>query len=109
MVKAGTPVAVEPSATDAMSIQGMPLKQDQATMDDCNNIWKLLGPTVQPVQPPPNNSLTIGYLIIQSLFELDVDAIYTAEVNAKPAAGVAGLGDATGISIDVERVVGKKI
>jgi hypothetical protein len=47
--------------------------------------------------------LMIGYLVILSPLDLDVDAVYTAEVP-----GAAGT-TPTGISIDVNRITGKRI
>ena len=45
----------------------------------------------------------IGYLVILSPLELDVDVVYTA--NAPGDLAVAP----TGVSIDVERVTGKRV
>ena len=68
----------------------------------CGN-WRSM-----PMPPPPASSLTVGYLVIQSPLELDIDAVYTAEVPG----GVDATGQVsspTGISIDVERVNGKRV
>jgi hypothetical protein len=57
-----------------------------------------------PAFPPP---LIIGYLVILSRTELDVDAVYTA---AAPGASTDGAPvPSNGISIDVERVTGKRV
>ena len=53
-------------------------------------------------------AMTIGYLVIQSPMELDIDAVYTAEVPGGPdSQGL--ISPPTGISIDVERVPGKRV
>ena len=51
--------------------------------------------------------LTIGYLVLLSPVDLDVDAVYTAEVGESVAG--AAFERPTGISIDVERVPGKRV
>jgi|SwirhirootsSR2_FD_contig_31_7421231_length_835_multi_3_in_0_out_0_1 hypothetical protein len=106
LVQAGQAIANEPQSVEPRKIFSMTLNADFATMDDCNNLWKLLGVTALPAAPAP--TLTIGYLVILSPLELDVDVVYTAEVNAKPAGSLTD-SDATGISIDVERVTGKRV
>lgn len=105
MVQGQEVLAREPASVDPRTKLGMVLKPYAATMDDCNNLWRLLQ---MPMPPPPASSLTIGYLVIQSPMELDIDAVYTAEVPGGPnAAGVVS--SPTGISIDVERVAGKRV
>lgn len=106
MVQNGDPVANEPQSVQPRKVFSMTLERDFATMDDCNNLWKLLDVTAVPAPPAP--SLTVGYLVILSPLELDVDVVYTAEVNQKTAAGTPD-GDPTGVSIDVERVTGKRV
>ncbi len=82
------------------------LGADDATMDDCTAIWRMMGqqmPTGPGAEPP----LTIGFLVILSPLELDVDAVYTAEA-MDPAVATQDLRP-TGISIDVNRVTGKRV
>lgn len=66
------PESVKPSAFDKIV-----LGPDYATMDDCNRIWQLLNPGV-PL--PAIMPLMEGYLVILSQLDMDVDAVYTAEV-----------------------------
>jgi hypothetical protein len=105
MVQGQEVVIREPASIGPRTKLNMVLKPYNATMDDCNNLWKLAQITVPP---PPASSLTVGYLVIQSPLELDIDAVYTAEVPGGPnAQGV--ISTPTGISIDVERVNGKRV
>lgn len=105
MVKGQEVLAREPNSVEPSARLTMLLKPYNATMDDCNNLWNLLQ---MPMPPPPMSSLTIGYLTIQSPLELDIDAVYTAEVPGGPnSQGV--IPTPTGISIDVERVTGKRV
>lgn len=95
------PRQVGPRRLDTINLRG-----DWATMDDCNRLWQLLyPPTAAAPVPPSPLPLTIGYLILISRVELDVDAVYTAEVSQ----GGEPFGSPTGISIDVQRVEGKKV
>jgi hypothetical protein len=105
MVQGQEVLAREPESVGPRTKLSMVLKPYNATMDDCNNLWRLLQ---MPMPPPPASSLTIGYLVIQSPLELDIDAVYTAEVPyGISASGVQA--EPTGISIDVERVGGKRV
>ena len=90
----------EPQQVEPMRIITMTLGPDFATMDDCNNLWHIVYPAVTPPTPMP---VFIGYLVILSPLELDVDVVYTA--NAPGSLTVAP----TGVSIDVERVTGKRV
>ncbi len=98
-VQNGQAVANEPAMTEPRNIVTMTLGADMVTMDDCNNLWKYSFPTPPTGQMP----LTIGYLVILSPIELDIDVVYTA--NAPGSLSVAP----TGVSIDVERVTGKRV
>jgi len=102
MVK-GDEVAREPKVTGPGPFTSVPLGPDTATLDDCNAIWEMAH------TPPagPNPPITIGYLVILSPVDLDVDAVYTAAVYNKVAG--ANVAQAAGISIDVERVAGKRV
>jgi hypothetical protein len=90
----------EPNQIAPTKIITMTLGPDYATMDDCNNLWRLTYPTAPLPSPMP---VFIGYLVILSPRELDVDVVYTA--NAPGDLTTAP----TGISIDVERVTGKRV
>jgi hypothetical protein len=89
----------EPEQTQPSKVLTMTLGADMVTMDDCNNLWQIINTTAPPAPMP----VFIGYLVILSPVELDVDVVYTA--NAPGDLHV----DPTGISIDVERVTGKRI
>jgi hypothetical protein len=71
-------------------------------MDDCLALWRMAFNTPPPARMP----LFIGYLVLMSPLDLDVDAVYTAESHA---ADTSGTMSNTGISIDVERVSGKRV
>jgi hypothetical protein len=90
----------EPQQIEPTKHMTMTLGPDFATMDDCNNLWRITYPGVALPAPMP---LFIGYLVILSQTELDVDVVYTA--NAPGDLAVAP----TGVSIDVERVTGKRV
>ena len=90
----------EPNQVEPLKIITMTLGPDYATMDDCNNLWHLTYPSTALPSPLP---VFIGYLVILSPLELDVDVVYTA--NAPGSLTVAP----TGVSIDVERVTGKRV
>ncbi len=121
LVKEGSPVGREPKvvfpSTQGTSI-GLP--NCSATMDDCNEILRLAG-----VPPTPGSlpGLYVGFLVIESEVELNVTAVYTAEVCSDYAApgvgaermcqsppginGVAGWG--VGLSIDVEQIQATRV
>ena len=101
LVDKGQVIGREPKQVAPRALDTIYLQNDGATMDDCNRIWQLLNPnTALPPSPMP---LMIGYLVLISRFDLDVDAVYTAEV--------PGLNSQvpTGISQDVVRVAGKRV
>jgi hypothetical protein len=116
LVDRGLPVAREPRKAKATVSDSITLLSQEATMDDCNRIGELLyGATAVPTPFP----LTIGFLVIQSTVELDVTAVYTAEVcsnwvfspdklDCLPADGTAQ-GAGLGVSIDVRQVTGHKL
>lgn len=81
--------------------KGTNIGPDFAMMDDCNALWML---TYQTTTLPSTMPLLIGDFVIISPLDLDVDAVFTAQVPATAAGGVP-----TGISIDVERIPGKRI
>ena len=93
------PESVGPIVTDTLV-----LKADYATLDDCNRLYAWTTPAGGlPAFPPP---LMIGYLVILSRTELDVDVVYTA---VAPGADQAAPTQPSGISIDEERVTGKRV
>ena len=93
------PESVGPVVTDTLI-----LKPDYATLDDCNRIYAWTSPAGGlPAFPPP---LMIGYLVILSRTELDVDVVYTA---VAPGADQTAPTQPSGISIDEERVTGKRV
>jgi hypothetical protein len=96
----GDKVLREPETAGPAKSDQIVLRPDFATMDDCLRIWQLLHPGVVPPAVPP---LLIGYLVILSPLDLDVDAVYTAEVPGGPNT------QQTGISEDVERIAGKRV
>jgi hypothetical protein len=113
LVDQGKPVGREPNvANGKVYIDSIRLPQMSGTMDDCNRIAELLWGAVPTPYP-----LTIGYLVITSVFELDVTAVYTAETCSNWKADGANLEcfDPTGhptnasISEDVVQVTGRKL
>ena len=116
LVDRGLPVGREPRKTRATVSDGITLFSQEATMDDCNRIGELLYGVGNIPTPFP---LTIGFLVIQSTVELDVTAVYTAEVcsnwvfspdklDCLSTAG-AQQGTGVGLSIDVRQVTGHKL
>lgn len=100
LVKQGDPVGREPNFVTFAASDAITLPPQGATMDDCNRIWQLLYPGVVPPTPMP---VMIGYLMLYSPTDLNVDAVYTASAPGQP--GV----EPSGTSIDVERVAAKRI
>ncbi len=88
------------NAAGAVNWDKLALRNDFATMDDCNRFWRWMYPDAVPPTPFP---LTIGYLVIYSSLDLDVDAVYTAAAPGPVSE------KSQGISIDVERVAGKRV
>ena len=101
LVNAQQQIAVrEPQQTGPVTVTTMTLRPDTAMMDDCNNLWAITYPGVTLPSPMP---VFIGYLVILSPLELDVDAVHTANAPGDLATAP------TGVSIDVERVTGKRV
>jgi hypothetical protein len=90
----------EPQTTKPLTVTKMILGPDYAMMDDCNNLWTIIYPDLALPSPMP---VFIGYLVILSPLELDVDAVYTANAPGDLTK------EPTGVSIDVERVTGKRV
>ncbi len=119
VVREDRPVGREPDYAPVTVEDWIILPNCTATMDDCNRIAELYygGPAAVPTPLP----LFIGFLVIESSYELDVTAVYTAEAcsdwitvggaamcSSPPGIpGVAAFG--VGISIDVEQIEGRKI
>jgi hypothetical protein len=105
LVDQGKVVGREPDIVrpDPAKFASVMLTPDSATLDDCTALWKMAGGIPAGANPP----ITIGYLVLLSPVDLDVDAVYTAEVGL-PVAG-AVYEQPSGISIDVERVPGKRV
>ena len=99
MVENGQALAAEPNSIRPRRIITMTLDADMATMDDCNTLWKY----IYPAGIPANRPLTVGYLVILSPLDLDVDVVYTAGAPGDVFAVQQS------VSIDVERVTGKRV
>ena len=93
-------IAREPAQIEPTKIMTMTLGPDFATMDDCNNLWTLTYPNVPLPSPMP---VFIGYLVVLSPLELDIDVVYTANTPGDLAT------TPDSVSIDVERVTGKRV
>ena len=100
VVKNGEPVGREPNAQPPTPFVTVPIGPRFAMMDDCNQIWEMAFPGTVPPNPMP---LTIGYLSIISLVEIDVDVVYTTQVFQPQAP------QDQPPSIDVERVLAKRL
>ena len=90
------PQSAGPSGSDAIELKG-----DFATMDDCNKLWLNTHPN-SPVVPTPM-PLFVGYLVILSPLDINVNAVYTTN-----APGVVGT-QPTSNSINVLTVAGKRV
>lgn len=96
----------EPESTTHVMTMTMNLRSGYATMDDCELLWKLTKVT-PPL--PPANSLLIGYLVINSRLELDVDAVYTSAGVGVVTGQPPTISESRNVSIDVERIPGKRV
>ena len=102
VVKDGEPIGREPRVQPPSPFLVVQMPPRNAMMDDCNQIWEMAFPGGPP--PPNPMPLTIGYLSIISLMELDVDAVYTAQSFLSTTADPQD-----SPSIDVERVLAKRL
>jgi len=102
LVDEGKAIGREPEQQGPRGFDRILLKPGFATMDDCNRLWQLTHPGLPLPMPMP---LTIGFLVLESPRELDVDAVYTAGTPGF----VTGANLPQGISIDVERVPGRRL
>ncbi|MEP7013694.1 MAG: hypothetical protein ABJC13_25515 [Acidobacteriota bacterium] len=102
----------EPKSVEPTGFDWITLAPGNATMDDCNRIGELIYGSPVPFPYP----LTIGFMVIQSVYELDVTAVYTAEICSawafndkfdclEPDGQSAG----TSISQDVDQIEGKRL
>lgn len=118
LVDKGEPIGREPKVVmpdpDIPPVD-LDMRNCSATYDDCNEILRLAGISVTPGMVP---GLYIGFLVITSETEIDVTAVYTAELcsdvtnpgggparmcQSPPGApGFAAFG--TALSIDVEQI-----
>lgn len=119
LVQEGKPVGREPQVVAPSLHDEIILPNCTATMDDCNRIAELFygGPAGVPSPLP----LFVGFLVVQSSYELDLTAVYTAETcsdsvtlggagmcSTPPGVnGVAAFG--VDMTIDVEQIKGRKI
>ncbi len=92
LVEDGQAVGREPESVGVRGTDGIGLQPNTATMDDCTRIAEITG--------VDTSNLTIGYLVIQSGQELNIDAVYTT------TGGDAGQAPP---SIEVERIEGNQI
>ncbi len=92
----------EPELAKPSKFVTLDLPPDTATMDDCQAVWRMAKQVGGPIAP---GAFTIGYLVIMSRAQLDVDVVYTSSVSGADLTG----GKATGIAIDVERVEPKRV
>jgi hypothetical protein len=88
------------NAAGAVAWESFKLEKDFATLDDCNKFWIWTYPNVVPPVPFP---LMVGYLVIYSSLDLDVDAVYTAAAPGPVSR------ESQSVSIDVERVPAKRV
>jgi len=92
LVREGKAVGREPKIVHVSGTDGITLRPQTATMDDCQRISEITGVSVGP--------LTIGFLNIITPVELAVDAVYTT--NGWNHFETAG-------SVDVERIEARRI
>lgn len=95
-------VGREPVVTAPSAFVTLTLPPDFATMDDCvalTNLAKQSGAIGA-------GSFMMGYLVVLSGLDIDVDAVYTAEVYGVGSNGVA---NPAGIAEDLLHVAGKRV
>ena len=118
LVDNGKPVGREPKIVlpnpDIPPVE-LEMPNCSATYDDCNEILRLAGVPVAPGLVP---GLYVGFLVITSETEIDVTAVYTAELCSdvtSPGVGATGMCQSlpgqpgfaafgTALSIDVEQI-----
>ncbi len=112
LVSGEKPLGREPKVVDATGFDFINLNPGEATMDDCNRIGELIYGSPVPTPYP----ITIGFLVIQSVYELDVTAVYTAQVCSAWAFNdkfdclqPEEFSNGVSISQDVEQIQGKRL
>ena len=112
LVRGEKPVGREPKVVDASGFDFIQLAPGEATMDDCNRIGELIYGSPVPFPYP----ITIGFMVIQSVYELDVTAVYTAQVCSAWAFNdemsclkPEDQSDGVSISQDVDQIEGKRL
>lgn len=89
LVQDGRPHGREPGYMPIRASDSITLPPATATFDDCQRIWRLLGAAP--------GSYYVGFFEIISTVDLSIDAVYTASTREG------------GITIDVERIQGKRV
>ena len=89
LVRNGEVLGREPNMVEGKVLDKIGLKPNSATMDDCCNISRLLGLSL--------DSITIGFLEIISNVALNVTAVYTLTDESTRS-----------VSLDVETIAGKR-
>lgn len=79
------------------------LRPDYATMDDCRALTALANQT----GATGAGGFMVGYLVVLSRLDIDIDAVYTAEVYS--GAGATNVAIPAGIAEDVLHVAGKRV
>ena len=98
----GALIVREPLTAGTIAVPNMDLPANSATLDDCNGIW--VATHTNPVVTPPNPMPSfIGYLLILSPLDLNVNAVFTTN-----APGDLGQVPSSS-SIDVLTVAGKRV
>ncbi len=92
LVQDNEAIGREPNFVEVGGQDGIALPPNTATMDDCVRIREIAG--------VDTSNLTIGFLVLQSTSEINVDAVYTT------TGGEAGQFPP---SIEVERVEGNRL
>ena len=95
------PIGREPNFQQPKASVKLDMPAAAAMFDDCNAIWNMLYPAGAAIPTPM--PLLVGFLTVLSPVDLTIDAVYTASVPGTQQA------TPTGISIDVNRVNGKRI
>lgn len=102
---AGGPfVRREPDTAGPGKFLTLTLPPDFATMDDCVALTKL---AQDSGVPGSSGSFMMGYLVVLSRLDIDVDAVYTAEVYS--GGGTANVANPAGIAEDLLHVAGKRV
>ncbi len=112
LVQGEKPIGREPKVVDATGFDFITLRPGEATMDDCNRIGELIYGSPVPFPYP----ITIGFLVIQSVHELDVTAVYTAQLCSAWAFNDSmnclkpeEFSNGVSISQDVDQIEGKRL